>query len=271
MEDPSSDSGQSANGAEPELDPMKLYDNEESRSHTVDDSNGQSSMDVDRKQLSVDADMNEKPSLDGDGKGKYSESHAEVPIDMSLGSLERFCKEASRSFFDEVGLISHQINSYNEFVSHGLQELFDSLGEVIVEPGYDSSKKGTVGGWRRAVIRFGRVKLEKPVFWSGKDDIDEESLKLKPRHARLQNMTYSSKMGVEVHIQIYSMEKSDKSKTENDVFGHKRVLMDETHLVSIGHLPVMVNSNLCWLHELKESDCLFDSGGYFLIRGMEKV
>ncbi|KAI4963607.1 hypothetical protein ZWY2020_011304 [Hordeum vulgare] len=101
MEDPSSDSGQSANGAEPELDPMELYDNEESRSHTVDDSNGQSSMDVDRKQLSVDADMNGKPSLDGDGKGKYSESHAEVPIDMSLGSLERFCKEASRSFFDE--------------------------------------------------------------------------------------------------------------------------------------------------------------------------
>ncbi|KAI4963605.1 hypothetical protein ZWY2020_011302 [Hordeum vulgare] len=133
MEDPSSDSGQSANGAEPELDPMELYDNEESRSHTVDDSNGQSSMDVDRKQLSVDADMNGKPSLNGDGKGKYSESHAEVPIDMNLGSLERFCKEASRSFFDEVGLISHQINSYNEFVSHGLQELFDSLGEVFVE------------------------------------------------------------------------------------------------------------------------------------------
>ncbi|KAI4970547.1 hypothetical protein ZWY2020_001461 [Hordeum vulgare] len=79
---------QSENGAEPELDPMELYDNEESRSHTVDDSNAQSSMDVDRKQLSVDADMNGKPSLDGDGKGKYSESHAEVPIDMSLGSLE---------------------------------------------------------------------------------------------------------------------------------------------------------------------------------------
>ncbi|VAH53413.1 unnamed protein product [Triticum turgidum subsp. durum] len=249
MEDPPSDSGQSANGTEPDLDHMQLDDNEESMSHTMDDSNGQSSMDVDREQLSMDA---------------------EVPIDMSLGSLEKFCKEASRSFFDEFGLISHQINSYNEFVSHGLQELFDSLGEVTVEPNYDPSKKG-FGGWRHAVIRFGRVKLEKPVFWSGRDDIDEESLKLKPRHARLQNMTYSSKMEVEVHIQIYSMEKNDKSKTEKDTFGHKRVLMDETHVVNIGRLPVMVNSNLCWLHELKESDCLYDSGGYFLIRGMEKI
>ncbi|KAF7004456.1 hypothetical protein CFC21_019670 [Triticum aestivum] len=271
MEDPQSDSGQSANGAEPELDSMQLDDNEESMSHTMDDSNGQSSMDVDREQLSMDADMNGKPSSDGDGKGKYSsESHAEVPIDMSLGSLEKFCKEASRSFFDEFGLISHQINSYNEFVSHGLQELFDSLGEVTVEPSYDLSKKGP-GGWKHAVIRFGRVKLEKPVFWSGRDDVDEESLKLKPRHARLQNMTYSSKMEVEVHIQIYSMEKSDKSKTEKDPFGHKRVLMDETHVVNIGRLPVMVNSNLCWLRELRESDCLYDSGGYFLIRGMEKI
>ena len=67
------------------------------------------------------------------------------------------------------------------------------------------------------------------------------------------------------------MEKSDKSKTENDLFGYKRVLVDETHLVSIGRLPVMVNSNLSWLHELRESDCLFYSGGHFLIRGMEKV
>ena len=67
------------------------------------------------------------------------------------------------------------------------------------------------------------------------------------------------------------MEKSDKSKTEKDTFGNKRFLMYETHVVNIGRLPVMVNSNLCWLHELKESDCLYDSGGYFLIRGMEKV
>ena len=67
------------------------------------------------------------------------------------------------------------------------------------------------------------------------------------------------------------MEKNDKSKTEKDTFGHKRVLMDETHVVNIGRLPVMVNSNLCWLRELRESDCLYDSGGYFLIRGMEKV
>jgi len=47
--------------------------------------------------------------------------------------------------------------------------------------------------------------------------------------------------------------------------------MNETHWIIIGRLPVMVKSNLCLLHSLKESDCLFDSGGYFLVKGMEKV
>uniref|UniRef100_A0ACD5UFI6 Uncharacterized protein n=1 Tax=Avena sativa TaxID=4498 RepID=A0ACD5UFI6_AVESA len=285
MEDPPRDSGQSTNGPEPELDSMILDDNEESRSHTMDDSNGQCSMDVDRELPSMDADMNGKSSLDVAMNGKYSsESHPEVPIDMTLGSLEKFCKEASRAFFDEIGLISHQLNSYNHFVSHGLQELFDSLGEITVEPDYDPSKKGP-GGWRHAIIKFGKVKLAKPEFWSGRTDI-EGSLDLKPRHARLQNMTYSSKMEVEVNIKVYSMEKSDKAKTGNDLSGQSRVLiMNHTPTVPIGRLPVMVNSKLCWLpkdkkserkdkkseHEDKEIDCLFDSGGYFLIKGMEKV
>nr|CAD1830400.1 unnamed protein product [Ananas comosus var. bracteatus] len=218
------------------------------------------------------------------GKGKCSTS---VPmsidspsssmenLDMSVASLEKFCKEAARAFFNDWGLISHQINSYNEFIAHGLQDLFDSLGEITVEPGYDPSKKGG-SAWRHATISFGKVSLEKPVFWSGKNDYEEECLKLTPRHARLQNMTYSSQMKVEVRVQVYSHEKSDKAKSGKDQSGkdqsvHKRVWADEKKEITIGRLPVMVRSNLCWLNTLGKSDCLFDSGGYFLIKGMEKT
>lgn len=197
MEEPSKDNGQSSCVVDPELEPMMLDDAREGVSHTLDDANGHSSMDVDRGCHSMDT---TRSSLGDDGKGKR-DSYAQIPVDMSIPSLEKFCKEASRSFFDEIGLISHQINSYNEFVSHGLQELFDSLGEVTVEPSYDPSNRGP-GGWRHAIIKFGRVQLEEPVFWSHGCDIDEQSLKLKPRHARLQNMTYSSKMKVEVHFQV---------------------------------------------------------------------
>ena len=47
--------------------------------------------------------------------------------------------------------------------------------------------------------------------------------------------------------------------------------MKETKQVGIGMLPVMVKSKLCWLDKLEESECQLDSGGYFLIKGMEKV
>ena len=58
------------------------------------------------------------------------------------------------------------------------------------------------GGWKHAIIKFGRVKLEKPVFLSGNDEVD---IDLKPRHARLQNMTYASKIKVEVTIQVQNI------------------------------------------------------------------
>lgn len=149
----------------------------------------------------MDVDLEGITSVEDEGKVKSSSvPRVPVPIDMSVESLEKFCKEAARSFFNERGLISHQINSYNDFVSHGLQELFDSLGEITVEPDYDPSKK--VDAWRHATIKFGRVKLERPDFWADNSDLDEQTLKLKPAHARLQNMTYSSKMNVEMTVQV---------------------------------------------------------------------
>ena len=201
MEELQKDGGQPSNGSDFEPEAMELDDNGAGKSHSM-DGNRDSPIDVDEGQSSMDVDIKGKSCLNDDVNGKSSsEPYSNAPIDMSVESLEKFCKEASRSFFDEVGLISHQINSYNEFVSHGLQELFDSLGEVIVEPGYDPSKKGS-GGWKHAVIKFGRVKLEKPVFWTGKD---EGSVDFKPWHARLQNMTYASRLKVEVTIQVLSI------------------------------------------------------------------
>ena len=58
MEDPAADNGQSTNGSESDLESMMLHRNGESTSHTIDDSNGQSSMDVHRERSSVDVDMN---------------------------------------------------------------------------------------------------------------------------------------------------------------------------------------------------------------------
>lgn len=125
----------------------------------------------------------------------------EKESDLWTRTLEKFCKDASRAFFKEWGLVSHQINSYNDFIEHGLQDLFDTIGEVVVEPGYDPSKKGSEG-WRHAAISFGKVRFERPEFWPESNDVQETSLKLLPKHARLQSMTYSSQLKVEVRVQV---------------------------------------------------------------------
>ncbi|KAK4380975.1 DNA-directed RNA polymerases IV and V subunit [Sesamum angolense] len=136
-----------------------------------------------------------------------------------------------------------------------LDEVFDSIGEIVIEPGYDPSKKGD-GDWRRASLKFGKVTLEKPNFWTGEKfssvDGAKEYLNLLPRHARLQNMTYSSRIKVETHLEVVivyilllycvhrSLSRSDKFKTGVDKFIEKTLLHEYHTDVNFGRLPVMV-------------------------------
>lgn len=123
--------------------------------------------------------------------------------ELGGGFLRNFCKKASAGFFEKYGLISHQIDSYNDFIRYGIQKVFDSVGEIHVEPGYDPSKKGE-GEWKHASVKFGNVILDRPKFWAGEKYSaynGEEYLNMWPRHARLQNMTYSARIIVETHVQ----------------------------------------------------------------------
>ncbi|PRQ32066.1 putative DNA-directed RNA polymerase [Rosa chinensis] len=79
-----------------------------------------------------------------------------------------------------------------------------------------------------------------------------------PRHAWLQNMTYSAKI------------KSEKFKTGEEQCLDKQIVTTESRDVFIGKLPVMVKSDLCWLKD-ERADCEFDHGGYFIIKGAEKT
>ncbi|KAK8940519.1 DNA-directed RNA polymerase D subunit 2a [Platanthera zijinensis] len=224
--------------------------------------------------LDVEVDIMQED--DPKGKSSYdsmsvdSPTNHQRPLDISPEILEKFFKDASRAFFNEWGLVSHQINSFNDFVNNGLQELFDSLGEVAVEPDYNPQDARADGAWKHATISFGKVRLEKPTFWVEKNDIGDE-LKLTPKHARLQNMTYSSQMKVMVRVQVYLHHVSDKAKTGTDAGVHKMVVDDKESEIVLGRLPVMVKSKLCWLHSQDKNDCFYDPGGYFLIKGAEKT
>ncbi|XWS72757.1 hypothetical protein CRYUN_Cryun02cG0068400 [Craigia yunnanensis] len=183
--------------------------------------------------------------------------------------LRSFCRKAAVSFFNQYGLISHQLNSYNDFIKYGLQKTFDSFGEFVIHSGYDPSKKGE-GDWRHARVRFGKVTVEQPTFWAVTGG---NELSMLPRHARLQNMTYSSRMKVNVDLQVYTAKsvKSDKFKTGRVEIVEEDIVYSDNRDIIIGRIPVMVRSDLCWLNEVDKADCDYDDGGYFLIKGAEKI
>ncbi|GAY44346.1 hypothetical protein CUMW_081450 [Citrus unshiu] len=167
--------------------------------------------------------------------------------DLGEEFLKTFCRKAVMSFFKEYGLVSHQINSYNEFIKNGLQTAFDSFGVT------DPSKKGE-GQWRYASMRFGQVTLDKPSFFAGERGDVQDML---PWHAKLQNMTYSPWMKVNVNFR-------------REQFIQKEVLIEETTDIILGRIPLMVKSDLCWMKGAEKGDCDFDHGGYFSIKGAEK-
>ncbi|KAE8709053.1 DNA-directed RNA polymerases IV and V subunit 2 [Hibiscus syriacus] len=149
-----------------------------------------------------------------------------------------------------------------------VQNVLGSFKEFVIHSGYDS-KKGE-GDWRHARVRFGKVTVDRPTFWTvsgGKE------LNMLPRHARLQNMTYSSRVKVHVDLEVYTAKsvKSDKFKTGQEEMVEEEVAYRDNREILIGRIPVMVRSNLCWLNEVEKANCDFDYGGYFLIKGSEKV
>lgn len=72
------------------------------------------------------------------------------------------------------------------------------------------------------------------------------------------------------HWQVYENRGNEKTFNED-------MIDTKTDTICIGKIPVMVNSSFCHLHGLTEKElvarghCAFDSGGYFIIKGSEKV
>jgi len=134
-----------------------------------------------------------------DDLGDLDPTNAEILEEFGGEDAFRYhCKKFSMLFFEEYGLISHQINSYNHYVNVGLQRTFDGFGDLVVTPGFDPSKKVANEHYRYATVKFGKVQLDRPMFWGG----DAKEFKMLPRHARLQRMTYAAKIKILVKVQV---------------------------------------------------------------------
>ncbi|EKD17104.1 DNA-directed RNA polymerase II subunit RPB2 [Drepanopeziza brunnea f. sp. 'multigermtubi' MB_m1] len=207
------------------------------------------------------------------------------------------CWMVISSFFEAKGLVSQQVDSFDEFVSTTMQELVEENSQLTLDQNNPPSADENPIALRRYEIKFGTVLLSRPAMTEG----DGTTQVMLPQEARLRNLTYSSPLYLEmtknvsvaVERNVPLNELDDEQEAEMAATGiHPTRLVWEDEdgreagpdkieptpdRVFIGKLPIMLKSKYCILKDLDEDDlyawneCPYDQGGYFIINGSEKV
>ncbi len=164
---------------------------------------------------------------------------------------------------DKYTLVSHQIESFNDFFSHGIKNIFNEKNPIKIikkenpkTKEYDYNCKLFLGGKDGSKLYYG-----KPIIYDDNDNIQF----MYPNKARLRNMTY----GITIH---YDVDVEFNIKIEDKVYV-KTLTLEKLFL---GKFPIMLHSNLCILYGLDKEvafnmgECRNDNGGYFIIDGKEK-
>ena len=151
--------------------------------------------------------------------------------------------EILESYISTVSMVQQQIESYNRFIHIGIHKIIESQDRI--EP--DVQNFG---------IKLNSIRLEQPKIIES----DSSTKNLMPHEAMIRNLTYSAPMYLTYTPIISGIEKT--------------VNMGEAY---IGELPVMVKSDLCYTKNmvydqlLNEGEDPDDPGGYFIIKGTERV
>lgn len=203
------------------------------------------------------------------------------------------CWTVISSFFEAKGLVSQQLDSFDEFITTTMQELVEEQGQVVLDQNQapDESELDPVV-IRRHELKFGTILLARPSMTEG----DGATTVMLPHEARLRNLTYASPLylGITKRLKL-ARERQYTGGEDGDREGlevKENKMGQQTYLeweeqtldedveeenVFIGKMPIMLRSKYCLLKELPEeslynwNECPYDSGGYFIIHGGEKV
>lgn len=153
------------------------------------------------------------------------------------------------SYFKKKGFVSHQIDTFNDYINNGIQCVVNEVDIQVDQPEHDYKYS----------VSFGQVYVPNP-------SIIEEDRSVRPMfptEARQRDLTYDSPIYVDV------IETVESTGQETEIYEHKRII--------IGRTPIMLLSDKCNLktcskHEqIISGECDNDHGGYFIIKGKERV
>lgn len=178
-------------------------------------------------------------------------------------NLENLKKKLMNNFYETNRLTKHHLDSFNHFVKNTLPKLINNYSPIIVQSNYNQLVKKYIEEYH---IIFGEVYIGKP----GIKEKDGTTKMLFPIETRWRNLTYAVDIYVDIsfkHIK-YSLSKDEEPKETNYPSLNKVVLCS---------LPLIVKSEFCSLNNIYNKsqeelgECRYDQGGYFIIKGAEKV
>nr|POF01436.1 dna-directed rna polymerase iii subunit rpc2 [Quercus suber] len=149
------------------------------------------------------------------------------------------------AFLRVKGLVKQHLDSYNYFTDIALKEIVRQNAFIASETNKDK------------FIRFTDIRVGKPDRASEAGQGYVEST-VTPNECRLRDMTYAAPIYADI---VYT--KSSGKVSRKDIL--------------IGRMPMMLRSAKCVLNDKNETEmavlneCSVDPGGYFIVRGQEKV
>ncbi|KAI2467997.1 DNA-dependent RNA polymerase II beta subunit [Annulohypoxylon bovei var. microspora] len=201
------------------------------------------------------------------------------------------------SYFKRKGLVSQQIDSFNDFQETTIQELVEEHSQISVDE-HNPPSDGRAVALRRYDLKLGHVTIARPIAMES----DNTSGPLLPYECRDRNMTYAAPIYVKVDskvtacieqdIPLHEMDEEQQAEARNTGKHPTRLVWeDEENILEtpasdkgkagdqifIGKLPIMVKSKACHLNGETDdelfllNECPYDQGGYFIINGSEKV
>jgi DNA-directed RNA polymerase II subunit RPB2 len=198
---------------------------------------------------------------------------------------------------DGKQIISHQIESFNQFIEVDIPEIIhmanpitsygspeiplagprsalatatglsttaaNALMGTSVDGAFAAGKK--VQYEYEVTLEFEKISIRKPTIFENNGAIHP----MMPNDARLRNLTYAAPLNVDVKVTTTFIDHTRNSIRESNV----RIFPN----VHLGKIPVMVGSKYCLLHDQKHvhpskmGECAEDVGGYFIVQGGERA
>jgi DNA-directed RNA polymerase III subunit RPC2 len=151
-------------------------------------------------------------------------------------------------FLKVRGLVKQHIDSFNHFVNVEMRKIIQAQSNCEIRSEFDS----------RFFLRYTDIYVGNPIV----QEDNEEPRAVTPHQCRLRDRTYWAQIFVNV-------------KYTRDQPGGRKVI--DKRGVPIGKIPIMLRSGKCVLTDKSEpelatlKECPYDPGGYFVIKGQEKV